>query len=137
MISIREYNKDDAERLVLLANNRNVSKYLALTFPFPYTKKDSQWWIETGCKLNNAINRVVEYNGEFVGGVGITPQKGWKIHIAEIGYWLGEEYWGKGIAVEALKQMTNLANSTKKYQKLFAPVLGPNKASMRVLEKNN
>ena len=137
MINLREYNKDDTDRLVQLANNKNVSKYLTPRFPYPYTKKDAHWWLETGWKLNGAINRVIEYNGEFVGGVGITPQKGWKSHIAEIGYWIGEEYWGNGIATEALKQMTVLANSTKKYEKLFAPVLGPNKASMRVLEKNN
>ena len=137
MINLREYIKDDAERLVRLANNKNVSKYLTPFFPFPYTKKDAHWWLETGRNLNDAINRVIEYNEEFVGGIGINPQKGWKSHIAEIGYWIGEEYWGNGIATEALKQMTKLALSTKKYQKLFAPVLGPNKASMQVLEKNN
>ena len=137
MINLREYTKADAERLIRLANNKNVSKYLTPLFPFPYTKKDAHWWLETGRNLNDAINRVIEYNGEFVGGIGINPQKGWKSHIAEIGYWIGEEYWGNGIATDALKQMTKLALSTKKYQKLFAPVLGPNKASMRVLEKNN
>ena len=136
MITLREYNKYDVVRLVQLANNKNVSKYLAPRFPFPYTKQDSQWWIETGCKLDNAINRAIEYNGVFVGGAGLTPQDSWKSHIVEIGYWVGEEYWGMGIATDAVKHLTELAISRKKYKKLFAPVLGPNKASMRVLEKN-
>ena len=137
MINLREYKKEDDKRLIELANNKNVSKYLTLRFPYPYTKEDSRWWLETGCKINGEINRAIVSNGEFVGGVGITPQKGWKSHIAEIGYWIGEDYWGNGIATEALKQMTELAKFTKKYHKLFAPVLEPNKASMRVLEKND
>jgi len=136
MITLRKYTKDDASRLVQLANNKNVSKYLAPRFPYPYTEQDSHWWLETGCKQDNAINRAIEYNSVFVGGAGLTPQNGWKSHIAEIGYWIGEEYWGKGIATEAIRQLTLLAKATKKYNKLFAPVLGPNKASMRALEKN-
>ena len=105
------------------------------TFPYPYTKQDAEWWIKTGSKANNALTKAIEYQGELVGTVGITPQTGWKEHSAEIGYWVGEEYWGKGIATEALRAMSDLAFSTMKYKKLFAPVLGPNKASMRVLEK--
>ena len=57
--------------------------------------------------------------------------------MAEIGYWVGQEYWGLGIATEALRQMTVLAFSELNYSKLFAPVLNPNGASMRVLEKNH
>lgn len=81
------------------------------------------------------MTKVIEYRGEFVGGIGITPQTGWKSHLAEIGFWVGEEYWGKGITSEALRTMSDLVFSTMKYKKLFAPVLGPNKASIRVLEK--
>ncbi|MCH8010780.1 MAG: GNAT family N-acetyltransferase [Candidatus Marinimicrobia bacterium] len=116
-------------------NNENVSRYLVYTFPYPYTKQDAEWWIEIGSKANGSVTKVIEYRGEFVGGVGIKPQTGWKSHLAEIGFWVGEEYWGKGITSEALRTMSDLVFSTMKYKKLFAPVLGPNKASMRVLEK--
>ena len=57
--------------------------------------------------------------------------------MAEIGYWVGQEYWGLGIATEALSKMTELALAQLHYTKLFAPVLKPNRASMRVLEKNH
>ena len=137
MITLRDYEKSDAARLVLLANNRNVSKYLVYTFPYPYTQSDADWWIETGSKANQAITKVIQYHEEFVGSVGITPQVGWKNHVAEIGYWLGEAYWGQGIATEAVRLMTHYATARLSYKKLFAPVLGPNKASMRVLEKCN
>lgn len=97
MITLRDYAKTDADRLVDLANNENVSRYLVDTFPYPYTKRDAAWWIETGSKANHSVTKVIEYRGEFVGSVGIRPQTGWKEHSAEIGYWIGEGYWGKSL----------------------------------------
>lgn len=135
MIRLRDYSEADTDRLVELANNENVSRYLIYTFPYPYTKQDAIEWIKTGSKANNSVTKIIEYRGKFVGSVGITPQTGWKDHSAEIGYWVGEDYWGKGIATEALRVMSDFAFAVLKFRKLFAPVLGPNKGSMRVLEK--
>jgi len=135
MITLRPFAISDAHRLQALANNQDVSRYLVDTFPFPYTNADAEWWIETGSRENDAINQVIEYEGGFVGTVGITPQTGWRDHIAEIGYWVGEAYWGRGIATAAVRDMTEYAFVTLQYRKLFAPVLAPNNASMRVLEK--
>lgn len=136
MIELRSFRPSDSNRLIILANNENVSKYLVYTFPYPYTKADADWWIATGSHEQGSVARVIEWHGEFVGGVGITPQTGWRGHIAEIGYWLGEEYWGRGIATLALDRMTRLVFDDFGFKKLFAPVLAPNRASMRVLEKN-
>ena len=135
MIALREYIDSDLDRLVSLANNQNVSRYLAHTFPYPYTKVDGEWWIRTGSKQNGAIARVIEYEGLFVGSVGINPQTGWRDHLGEIGYWVAEDHWGKGIATAALRQMTEFGFTTRQFRKLYAPVLSPNIASMRVLEK--
>lgn len=135
MIALREYADSDLERLVQLANNENVSRYLVYTFPYPYTRNDAEWWISTGSKQNGTIARVVEYQGLFVGSVGITPQGGWREHLAEIGYWVGEDYWGKGIATAALSQMTEYGFKTRNIRKLYATALAPNIPSMRVLEK--
>jgi len=135
MIKLRDYAIADTERFAELANNENVSRYLIYTFPYPYTRQDAAQWIATGARANNAVTQAIEYRGEFVGTIGITPQTGWKAHSAEIGYWIGEEYWGRGIATAALRAMSETAFSTLGYKRLFAPVLGPNKASMRVLEK--
>jgi [ribosomal protein S5]-alanine N-acetyltransferase len=135
MITLREYADSDLESLVRLANNENVSRYLVYTFPFPYTTADAEWWIRVGSHQNGAITRVIEYQGLFVGSVAITPQSGWREHLGEIGYWVAEEYWGKGIATVALRQMTEYGFNSRNFRKLFAPVLAPNIASMRVLEK--
>lgn len=136
MITLREYEPTDASRLVELANNQKVSQYLIYTFPYPYTRDDADWWIETGSGEQGAVTRVIDLDGLLVGSVGITPQTGWRSHLAEIGYWVGEEFWGRGIATEAVRQMTAWALADSRYRKLFAPVLGPNSGSMRVLEKN-
>ena len=135
MIKLRDYVAADTDRFSELANNENVSRYLIYTFPYPYTRENAALWIATGSRENNAVTKAIEYRGELVGTVGITPQQGWKEHTAEIGYWVGESYWGRGIATEALRTMSDLVFANMKYKKLFAPVLGPNRASMRVLEK--
>lgn len=135
MIELREYVDSDRDRLANLANNQNVSQYLVYTFPYPYTRGDAEWWIDIGSKRNGAITRVIEYQGLFVGSVGMTPQSGWRDHVAEIGYWVAEEYWGKGIATAALREMTEFGFTERNFRKLCAPVLAPNIGSMRVLEK--
>jgi ribosomal-protein-alanine N-acetyltransferase len=89
MIYLRELIPSDLDRLVSLANNENVSRYLMYTFPYPYTDADGEWWINTGSKQHGATTRVVEYRGEFSGLVGITPQGGWRDHLGEIGDWAG------------------------------------------------
>lgn len=119
-----------------LANNERVSRYLVDTFPYPYTRRDADWWIGIGSRQDGAVTKAIEWRGELVGSVGITPGTGWKQHLAEIGYWVGEDYWGHGIATAALGEMTTLAFEQLGFRKLFAPVLAPNTASMRVLEKN-
>ncbi len=135
MLTLRDYKITDIDRLADLANNENVSRFLGPTFPYPYTRQDAEWWITAGSKMNHAATKAIEYNGELVGGIGLHPQSGCKRHSAEIGYWLGEQYWGQGLATGGLVMMTEFAFSKMGFKKVFAPVLGPNETSMRVLEK--
>jgi [ribosomal protein S5]-alanine N-acetyltransferase len=134
MISLRDYTTTDVERLLELANSKEVSRYLVDTFPYPYTRADAAWWINIGSKDKGSMTKVIEDQGLFVGSVGITAQSGWRRHVAQIGYWIGEAYWGKGIATAAVQEMTDYAFSLG-HRKLYAPVLSMNVASMRVLEK--
>lgn len=59
MITLRDDTADDAEQLVVLANNKHVSRYLVATFPYPYTRSDALAWIATGCMANVVIFRDV------------------------------------------------------------------------------
>jgi ribosomal-protein-alanine N-acetyltransferase len=135
VIEFRGYRSSDLRALVELANNRNVSEYLADRFPFPYTEEDAIWWIGIGCKQNDCINFAIENDGVLVGGIGVEPQDGQRRHCAEIGYWLGQPYWGQGIATSAVHKMTDYAFLELGFSRLYAPVLEPNRASMKVLEK--
>jgi ribosomal-protein-alanine N-acetyltransferase len=134
IINLREHAGSDLDQLIRLANNERVSRYLRDTFPHPYTRADGEWWLRSGSTENGAITRVIEYQGHFVGCIGIKPQRGWRAHLAEIGYWVGEEYWGRGIGAAALSQMT-IEGFALSFRKLYAPVMAPNIASMRILAK--
>jgi ribosomal-protein-alanine N-acetyltransferase len=89
------------------------------------------------CNPFGACFRPVEsgppFAGPIAGLVGITPQSGWRNHLGEIGY--GNEYWGNGIATSALAQMTDYGFVSLRLKKLYAPILAPNVASMRVVAK--
>lgn len=135
MLILRDYRDDDTDRLVEIANNEKVSRYLIDTFPFPYSSDDARWWIDEGCRAPGMVTKVIEVDGSFVGSIGLTRQTGWRSHLAEVGYWLGERYWGKGLATNALGLMCGQAFTELGIHKLFAPVLAPNTASMTVLQK--
>lgn len=133
MIKLRDYRETDIDSLAALANNENVSRYMTTTFPYPFTKEDAEWWITTGSK--SGIVKVIEYDKLFAGSVGAHPRSAEKARSAAVGYWLGESFWGKGIASEALKQLTDLVFSTTDIVRLEASIYSPNAASMKTAEK--
>jgi len=102
--------------------------------PYPYTEDDAKWWVKTGSK-ESGLNKAIDLAGECIGAVGVRFGQFECQYSAEIGYWIAEEYWGKGIATEAVSKMTDSVFDDKNIVRLFAPVFSRNKASMRVLEK--
>jgi RimJ/RimL family protein N-acetyltransferase len=78
----------------------------------------------------------VTLNGKLIGGAGIHPQEMNLKYNAEIGYWLGQEYWGNGYATEVVQQLISIAKESKKFHKLFARTFEGNLASEKVLIKN-
>ena len=134
MIQLRELEEQDADALVKHLNNEVVIRYLTGRIPFPYTQKDAEWWIQTGHK--EGIVRAIQYEEEFAGVIGVHSGSYHHAKNAEIGYWLGEDFWGKGIATKSVGIMTARAFQTKNIVRIYAPVFAPNKLSMRVLEKN-
>jgi RimJ/RimL family protein N-acetyltransferase len=114
-------------------NNKNVTKFLTSRIPQPYSINDADWWVNVGSK--EGITKAVEVNGKYVGTIGVTAGQFERNRSAEIGYWLEEHSWGKGIATEALMKMTEYIFTKTNIVRLYAPVFSPNKASMRVLEK--
>jgi len=107
---------------------------MASRMPYPYSEGDEQWWIETGSK-ELGLNMAIDLASECIGVVGVQFGQVELQYSAEIGYWIAEEHWGKGIATEAVSKMTDRVFREAKIVRLCAPVFSPNKASMRVLEK--
>ncbi len=135
MIRIREYEERDAAANLKYANNPDVARYLFETFPTPYTIEDSTWWTSVGWKEQPGIHWAIDLDGECIGSIGATPGLMESRYSWEIGYWLGQPHWRKGYGSEALKQMVEYVFQNTDAKRLFAPVLAPNKASMKTLEK--
>lgn len=135
-VEIRSWREADADVLASLANNRRIWRNLTNRFPHPYGLDDAVAWIETtGQHQEDARHMAVIADGAVVGGVGFQRQTDLSTHTAEIGYWIGEPYWGRGIATRALQAATKLAFDSFDFVRLQAGVLSWNPASCRVLEK--
>ena len=130
---LRDYKAEDCASLVALLNNPNVTRYLTARIPNPYTEQDARLWIAKQSK--EGINRAIEYDGTLVGAIGVRPGEYENRLSAEVGYWIGEEYWSKGIATTAVREMTAHVFADTDIIRLFAPVFVGNQRSVRVLEK--
>ena len=127
---------DDLPNLVKNANNINVWNNLRNYFPHPYTEEHAKSWIESAMLESPAMNFAIDMDGEAIGGIGLIFNTDVYIMSAEIGYWIGEDYWGKGIATEAIRQMIEYSFYYFDIVRIYAEVFENNKSSMRALEKN-
>ena len=132
---IRSYEYSDQEALIKYANNYNVSRLLRDQFPFPYTKTDAETWLIHACNQEIETNFVIANKNELIGAIGINLQEDVNRFSAEIGYWIGEPFWGKSISTEALKVFTKFAFENFNLSRIFAHVFEGNDASEKVLLK--
>jgi [ribosomal protein S5]-alanine N-acetyltransferase len=132
---VRSWRASDLEPLVRHANNRRIWINLRDRFPHPYTKGDGQRFLRTtrGADPETAFAIVVD--DEAVGGIGFVLQRDVDRASAEIGYWIGESLWGRGITTEALVAVTQLIVDRHAVTRVFAVPFAHNTASCRVLEK--
>lgn len=134
--TLRPWRAGDEPSLVRHADNPNVSRNLKDRFPYPYTAADAADWIRHAGSQTPSRSLAIVVDGAAVGGIGIELGTDVFRRSAEIGYWLGEAYWGRGIATEALRAMTEYAFAHFDICRLEAGVFDWNPASARVLEKN-
>lgn len=137
MIKLRPWRMEDLENLVKYANNWNISKNMTDKFPFPYTTEKGISFIEQANRMTPTNIFAIEYESEAIGGIGIHPQEDIQRMNAELGYWLAEPFWGKGIISQAIAQMIDYSFQNFEINRIFARPFGTNDASQRVLEKNN
>ena len=135
--TIRPWHISDLNSLLKYADNWNIAKNMANIFPYPFTENDGKKFIEIATKDNPIHIFAIDIKGEAVGGIGINPQTDIFIKNAELGYWLGEPFWGQKIISNAVSQMIDFGFSTYDIDRIFARPFGTNIASQKILEKNN
>jgi [ribosomal protein S5]-alanine N-acetyltransferase len=134
-ITLRPWLIKDAKVLAEIANNRNIADQLQDLFPFPYSGKDAKKWINTILLIDPPRNFAIVAESRVVGNIGITPKEDIHRINAEIGYFLSEKYWGKGIAHRAVKALTSYAFSNFEIERVYAETFSDNLRSRRTLEK--
>jgi [ribosomal protein S5]-alanine N-acetyltransferase len=132
-IRLRHFRDSDAPRLAWLANNEKIGKNLRDGFPFPYTEEDAVKFIQHFRQFEAYF--AIEYKGEYVGNISLTPLDNVYRKTAEIGYFIGEPYWNKGITTTAVKLITEYGFKVLKFARIHTGVYEYNPASQHVLEK--
>lgn len=134
-VSVREFRAADLESIVRLGDDREVWRALRDRFPRPYTIDDARDWLDFVASQNPVTHFAIEVDGAFAGGIGYSRRGDVERLAAEIGYWLGRPYWGRGIATAALATLVPRIFETTDLVRLDALVFATNPASSRVLEK--
>lgn len=132
---VRSLVGTDAESIATYANNRRISINLRDRFPYPYTRADAEGFLAAARAQQLETDFAIASRSEVIGGIGFHPQSDVHRLTAEVGYWLGEPFWGRGIATAALRALTEWVFATTPLVRLYAHVFEWNPASARVLEK--
>ena len=137
---LRPWHEGDAESLIWNADDVRVSSMMREDFPSPFTYKEAEAWIARAAQqvavFDFAIVPGDDPAGEAVGGVSLRIGEGEHREFGELSFWLGHEFWGQGLATEAVEATIAYAAMRFELRRLYALVFADNLAAARVLEKN-
>lgn len=136
-VKIRQWRLTDAKDLANALNNLKILNNLRDGLPFPYTETDGKQFINDmlSADKTKTFAFAVEVDGKVIGSVGAFRQNNVHCKTAEIGYYIAEEFWGKGIATSAVKSVCDYVFDHTDIMRIFAEPFADNAASCRVLEK--
>lgn len=132
---IRDWKRSDAPSIVKYANNPNIAIRLRDRFPCPYTILDAEAFLAAVSRQDPRVAFAVATRQEIIGGIGLELGSDVYRFTAELGYWLGEPFWGRGIMTEAVMRFTAWAFENLSLYRVHANIFSTNTASGRVLEK--
>lgn len=134
---IRKWELSDAADLAAALSNKKVQDNLRDGLPYPYTEQDGADYISVMLSADEkeTFAFAITVNGRVVGSIGVFRQGNIHRRTAELGYYIAEEYWGKGIMTEAVRQTCEFVFDTSDMIRIYAEPFEYNKASCRVLEK--
>lgn len=134
-VTLRNFRRTDKYRMAALANNEKVAINLRDAFPYPYSVADAQLFINTFIGQNPIQVFAIEYQGKYVGNIGLHRQDDVYSKSAELGYFIGEPYWNKGITTRAVKLICDYGFKELDVVRIYSGVFEFNHASQKVLEK--
>ncbi|HTH30175.1 MAG TPA: GNAT family N-acetyltransferase [Lacibacter sp.] len=138
IVKLRPWIENDLAPLVSLANNKEIYDQVRDLFPHPYTLEDGKYWLSVNVGITPVLNFVIEVDGQFAGSIGMVPQTDVYRCNMEIGYWLGQAFWGNGVATKAVELIVNLIwHQYPHVQRIYANTYESNEASQQVLRKND
>ena len=121
---LRPWKNSDLDSLVKYANNIKIADNMTNKFPHPYTNESGKAFIEFANQDNPVHVFAIEIDEETVGGAGIFPQTDIQCKNAELGYWIGEPFWGKGIITHVIREMVEFGFRTYPIDRIFARPFG-------------
>ncbi len=133
---LRDWQYSDAESLAQQANNPRIANNLRNIFPYPYTLADAKCYINDCIQGDNSKQciKAIVVDGKAVGSIGIFIKTDVACKSAELGYWLGEEFWGQKIITRAIGQMCEKAFNEYQLVRIFAEPYAYNIGSQKALE---
>lgn len=136
-VQLKPLEKGNREELAKLLNNKKIWDNLKDFIPHPYTIENADFFIELTQKQSpQQTFAIVDEKNKLLGIIGLIIQNDIHRISAELGYWIGEPYWGKGIGTNAIKQITHYGFEELKLERIYAGVFAFNQASCKALEKN-
>ena len=134
---IRKWELSDAKDLAAALSNKKVQDNLRDGLPYPYTEQDGKDFISDmlSADENETFAFAITVDNIMIGSIGIFRQSNIHRQTAELGYYIAEEYWGRGITTEAVTQICKYVFSESDIIRIYAEPFAPNRASCRVLEK--
>jgi len=137
-VNLRPWKTEDAPDLAAAINNKNVLDNLRDGIPSPYTQQDAVEYI-TGAlnaEKDSQYAFAITYDGKVVGSICVFRKDNVHRFTAELGYYIAEPYWGKGIMTDAIRQICDFVFESTDIIRIFAEPYASNTASCRVLEKS-
>jgi [ribosomal protein S5]-alanine N-acetyltransferase len=136
-VVLRPWSFADVNDLSTLADNRKIWDNVRDYFPNPYTRQKAEEWVSLHHQKKPVSHYAIETGGKLAGGISILVKEDIYRCSAEIGYWIGEQFWGKGIATDAIRQLVEITWTIyPDVVRIYAEVFASNIASSRALEKN-
>ncbi len=134
---LREWKKEDVEALAKAADNPKIAENLRNTFPTPYSLDDAKWYVNDciANEGNDQITRAIIVDGKAVGSIGIFVKSDVYEKSGELGYWLSEDHWRRGITSQAVRMICREAFAAFDIIRIFAEPFEDNASSRGVLEK--